>query len=239
MALAVRADMAGIVTAVRDGSWILRGMLASLRRILMALLIIWLASQLLGAWFMRGAHREIEAAEQRRIAEGQRIEEEMRRPPAENDTFREGRDHILRLQSVHWRDCPFSQGDGYRGCGVGFERVRGEREAAGRAWAQAHRPQHAYDCQGDVWFQRGCREVYRQELAPGGLVFPDLPLTTSGADCFKELAAYEALNDAYHDAIGMPHAAAVQRGRLGPMYRQDCKQRQWRDDAALKAAGTP
>ncbi|MFG6429152.1 hypothetical protein [Roseateles sp. LYH14W] len=47
-------------------------------------------------------------------------------------------------------------------------------------------------------------------------MFPDLPLTTNGSDCFKELAAHEALDDAYHDAIGMPQAAASHRVRLGP-----------------------
>lgn len=214
-------------------------MLASLRRILIALIVIWLLSQVAGWFMMRRAHHEVKAYEQRREAEGRAVEAKASRPPPENEAFREGRDRILSLKSAHWRDCPFPQGDGYRGCSVAFDQVRGAQLDAGRAWAKANKPAHAYECQGETWFQLGCREVYREDFAPGGLMFPSLPLTTSSADCLKELQAHEALDDAYHDATGMPQAAASHRARLGPQYRNDCEMRRRRELAALKAADTP
>jgi hypothetical protein len=214
-------------------------MLASLRRILLALFILWLLSQVVGWFLMRRAHNEVQAYEKSREAQGRAVEEEAKRPPPENEEFHQGRDEILRLRSSHWRDCPFKQGDGYRGCSKAFEQVRGEQSDDGKAWAKANKPAHAYDCQGDTWFQLGCRAVYREDFAPGGLEFPDLPLTTGSADCFKELRAYEALDDAYHDAIGMPQAAASHRMRSGPQYRNDCEMRHRREQAALKAAEAP
>jgi len=214
-------------------------MLASLRRILIALLVIWLLSQVAGWFMMRRAHQDVQAYEQRREEQGRAIEEEAQRPPPENEAFRAGRDHILRLQSTHVHDCPFPQGDGHRGCSAALDQLRGAQQDAGRAWAKANRPAHAYECQGEIWFQLGCREVYRADFAPGGLVFPSLPLKTGSADCFKELQAHEALDAAYHDAIGKPHAADSHRLRLGPQYRNDCEMRRRRELAALKAADTP
>lgn len=211
-------------------------MLASLRRILIALVVIWLLSQVVG-WLLM--HRAIDADRQQREAQGRAVEEEHHRPPPENEAFREGRDHVLRLKSTHIRDCPIPMGDGRRGCNTAFDQLRAEQAAAGRAWAKANKPAHAYECQGTTWFQLGCRAVYEQDLAPGGLMFPDLPLTTNGSDCFKELEAHQALDDAYHDAIGMPQAAASHRARLGPMYRNDCEQRMHREQAAGKTASAP
>lgn len=206
-------------------------MWASLRRILLALLIVWLAVQA-ASWFFIGRH--IQDYEARREAEGLALEAELKRPPPENEAFRAGRDAILKLRSTRSMDCPFREGDGYRGCTAALETVRAEEQAAGRAWAQANRPAHAYECQGAVWFQLGCREVYKADFAPGGLVFPELPLHATSADCFKELAAYQALDDAYHDAIGMPQAAASHRRRDGPGYEADCERRRGREQAAAQ-----
>lgn len=125
-------------------------------------------------------------------------------PPARerSEAFLAARAEAVRGGEIKGHGCnaAYPLGDGLKGCLDGVKANLFTRLREGGLWADTHRPAKSYECTfEDPIANVGCREHFRKYL---GDVFPNLPETTTTAECAREAEAEYTANLKYDEATG-------------------------------------